>query len=310
MASAVLIYNEKSGFHLTNKGAAKDVVRWLGEGGVDVTVLEGRIDKQIRASLKSEADIVIVDGGDGTIRAVIEAHRGHGRPIGIIPGGTMNLLANDYGVPEDREAAAEAIARGHTEDVDVGVIGGRVFLHTAFTGLPVRIGVHRERRRGSLSLIRKAALAIHALTTLPRDPILTLQGKAPDGGEIDLECPSFAVVVGTLDEQLLPRPHRASVTGGVLTLFALYPDSGVDVARLVVRGAIGDLAADEDVDQMALRSGTLRGPRRRMRAMLDGEATLIGSPAEIEVEVGGITIFKPSPTSGKTPQSEPNSEAA
>lgn len=294
MTTAVMIVNEASGFHLEarERGSNGDaVVRWLAEGGVEAIVLSGPVPQQIAESLDHNTDIVIVDGGDGTISAVIEAHRGRGRPIGIIPGGTMNLLAQDYGVPQDRREAAAVIARGRTRSVDLGVLGKKPFLHTAFTGLPVRIGTHRERRRGRLSVISKAALALHALTTLPRDPKLTLEGESPDGASVTLTSPSFVLVVGALDNDLLPRPHRVSVTGGFLTVFAVHPDSGADLARLLVRGAFSALEADEAVDRATIRSATIRGPRRRLRAMLDGEATLLPSPASVAIEQSGVEIF-------------------
>ncbi len=173
--------------------------------------MSGDFAAQLKQSKEHEADIIVVSGGDGTIRATIEAHRGCGRPIGIIPAGTMNLLAYDFGVPEDIDAAAELIASGTKRDVDYGCVGGRVFLHTLFTGLPVRIGVHREARRGHMRLVDRIWLFAHALTTLPRDPKMTLTATTTQG-EVKLDSQSFAVLVGTIGEQMLPRPRRESAS--------------------------------------------------------------------------------------------------
>jgi diacylglycerol kinase family enzyme len=293
MPSAVLVYNEASGTHLAGDANLDTTVKDLEDAGVSVDVLQGDLAAQLRASVESRADIVVVDGGDGTIRAVIEAHRGRGRPIGIIPGGTMNLLAADYGVPTDRREAARIVGAGHTRAVDVGTVGDRLFLHAAFTGLPVRLGVHREHLRGKLKLWDKARLALHALATLPRDPTLTLDAETVEGESVSLTATSFAFIVGRIEDRILPSPHRTEVTGGLLTVFALHPESGADVARMLLRGALGSLAEDPSVDRILIRRGTLATPRRRMRAMLDGEATLLARRSAVEVLRGEVEVFVP-----------------
>jgi diacylglycerol kinase family enzyme len=293
MTSAVLVFNESSGVHLSKKGVLEETVKDLEAVGISVEVLQGDLEQQLRASLDSSAEIVVVDGGDGTIRSVIETHRGRGRPIGIIPGGTMNLLATDYGVPTDRKEAAAVIAGGHTRSVDVGAVGDDLFLHAAFTGLPVRIGVHREHLRGKLGLWDKVRLAIHALTTLPRDPKVILEAETEDGRQISITSRSFAMIVGRIEDRIVPVPARTAVTGGVITVFALHPSTAIDVARMVLNGALGHLAEDESVDRYIIRGGTLTTPRRRMRAMLDGEATLLGRQSVVAVHAGEVEVFVP-----------------
>lgn len=86
-----------------------------------------------RAALDAGADLLVVAGGDGTVRAVAEhlARVGSAAPMGIVPLGTGNLLARNLGIPiGDLGAALErALADGPAESIDVGwietEIGGR-----------------------------------------------------------------------------------------------------------------------------------------------------------------------------------------
>lgn len=295
---AVLITNEKSGTHLAGTEEPESVARWLGEADLEVEVLKGDVGSQIRASQEREADIVVVDGGDGTISAVIEAHVETGRPIGIVPGGTMNLLATDYGVPLEREVAAKVIGTGTVRSFDAARLGEHVFLHTAFTGLPARIGVHRENLRGRLGLTDRLRLALHAIATVRRDQRLTMKGELQGGGEINLTSGTFAFVVGAVRGAMLPRPHREIVEAGALTAFSVEAGGGLDLARLVLRGAFGDLAADPTVTRASMSHGRLTGRRRTVHAMLDGESVHLALPAELKLLPGAVNIIVP-PAAGE-----------
>lgn len=295
MTTAVLITNKASGSHLDGTEKSLLVRGWLEDCGLEVTVLDGPVASQIEESRNSTADVVVVDGGDGTINAAITAHVGSGRPIGLIPGGTMNLLAADYGVPLDREAAARFICHLNVRSFDAGFLGERVFLHTALTGLPARLGVHRENRRGRLTLIDRLALGLHALGTVGRDPRLRLEPQDAEAGGAALTSRTFAFVVGALRGTILPRPHREVDQSGALTALSIDANSGLELVRLALRGAIGDLADDPLVTRTSLRGGVLSGARRSTHAMLDGESVRLSLPAQLGIMPGAVHVIVPPP---------------
>jgi len=62
---------------------------------------------EISFSLKDREDIdlVVANGGDGTVHEVASGLRGSNLPLGILPGGTGNDVARNHGYPlEDLEA--------------------------------------------------------------------------------------------------------------------------------------------------------------------------------------------------------------
>jgi diacylglycerol kinase family enzyme len=75
-----------------------------------------------RRAVEAGARLVVVSGGDGTVREVAGALRHTGVPLGIVPSGTGNLLARNLGLPiGNPDAAVEVAFSGQDRTVDVGL---------------------------------------------------------------------------------------------------------------------------------------------------------------------------------------------
>ena len=104
-------------------------------------------------------DALVVCGGDGLVSLAVRAQVHTEVPVGIIPAGTGNDLARDYGIPlGDPEAAADVVAAGLVEQVDLGQAtpdGGepRVFASILCAGMDSRI----NRKVNEMRLLSGAA---------------------------------------------------------------------------------------------------------------------------------------------------------
>ena len=71
------------------------------------------------AAAVAGADLVMVCGGDGTVREVCAELAGTGIPIGIIPAGTGNLLARNLDIPLFLRAAIDVALTGQDRAIDM-----------------------------------------------------------------------------------------------------------------------------------------------------------------------------------------------
>lgn len=88
---------------------------WITEGPGDATA-------QTQRALASGCRGVVAAGGDGTVNEVVRALRSSGKPLGILPLGTVNVLAMELGLPlHSLEQCWDLILRGQTRPWDLGL---------------------------------------------------------------------------------------------------------------------------------------------------------------------------------------------
>lgn len=112
--------------------------QWV-PNGVNLRIIETKRDVPTQTLAREaihDAHGVIAFGGDGTVSEVAAAIDNRHIPLGIIPGGSTNIIAQELGIPSSI-AAATALAFGpfDVHQLDVGVCNDHHFLHMAGTGL-------------------------------------------------------------------------------------------------------------------------------------------------------------------------------
>ncbi|WP_025157740.1 diacylglycerol/lipid kinase family protein [Leifsonia aquatica] len=174
----------------------------------------------VERAAESSPDLIVVAGGDGTLRAAAAVLAGRGIAIGVIPAGTGNLFARELGLPVSNLGSAVATAfDGDDRPVDLGFArleraGGeseeRAFLVMAGIGLDAHMAAHTnqklKKRIGWLAYSDPIARSI--LGNRRFDMTYGLDDKP------DVEMRAHTVIVG----------NSGSLTAGML----LIPDAVID----------------------------------------------------------------------------------
>lgn len=286
-----LVLNEKAGALLAG-GSIPDLAARLESAGHSTwSAPPGDLPDRLRAAV-AESDAVIVAGGDGTVACAAAALAGTGRPLGILPAGTMNLLAKDLRLPvADLDAAAGVILSGHTKSIDVGQAGDQVFLCACMLGAPVRLGRHREQARlhGPWMQWLKTGRAAWRVLARPRPERLWL---TVDGVTRKLRTTSLTITVNPVEDIEGRLFARGQLDGGLLCAYAVHRPTALDLLRVFVRLALG---RPRDPALLVLQGTAMRvaGAGASLRVLVDGEERLFKSPVDFSIRPGALLVFAP-----------------
>ncbi len=115
--------------------AGIEVVKSISIADLDHLPAQGRVWKE------SGVDVAIAAGGDGLVGGVVTHIADSGLPLGIVPLGTSNDIARALHIPQDIGEAAQVIAQGREQEVDVGVAQpAEQATHPAHPGTPSQAG--------------------------------------------------------------------------------------------------------------------------------------------------------------------------
>jgi len=77
-----------------------------------------------RQAIDEQVDLVLVAGGDGTVRVVCAELAGTAIPAAVLPGGTGNLLARNLGISLELDVALHELLDGSEQRIDSVLIEG------------------------------------------------------------------------------------------------------------------------------------------------------------------------------------------
>lgn len=299
-AGTAVIVNRKSG---TVRSMGEDTARAMVADALgteaEVLLVDGSgIEPAIRRlTRQGRVSRIIVGGGDGTVASVAGLLAGSGIAMGILPLGTMNLMAKAIGLSTDPAQALQQLRQAEVRRVDAARVGGRLFLHHISFGIQPRILRIREKL-GYSSRLTKMLAGLRALVSVflkPQSQRLTLM---VDGTRRDIKSPALVVSNNIYEDADWLR--QARLDQGLLGVLVLKPMSRLAFLRLALDLFRGRWRDNLNIAEEHARSVTIEISRRRFGrrrrsiwASIDGELSLLGLPVTITSEPGAVSMLTP-----------------
>ena len=228
-------------------------------------------------------DVLVSHGGDGTAMQVAAGIAGSGITLGLVPGGTGNVLAGNLRLPRSTARAARALLNARRLPIDLGVVerpdGPHYFAVAAGTGFDAQLmadtGLQAKRRWKLGAYLARAALTLTSVRSAGHRVTV-------DGTTHDVRAAMLLVLnCGKLPPGFLNLRRGLVPDDGWLDVVALDADGAFQSASAVIELLVGN------GDRKGRRIWWARGRTVRVEVP-DGAPR----PVQLDGEVTGATPFE------------------
>jgi len=254
--NGLLIVNPRSG-----RGGPEpdELVAEANALGIETHLLQAG-DDPAEIARRSDADVLGMAGGDGSLAPVAGVALERNAAFVCVPFGTRNHFARDVGVDRDDPVGALRAFHGVERRIDVGRADERLFLNNVSLGVYARLVHRREghrRRREAFARLRAWAILV-----THREPLgITIDGDPVESRLVLVANNAYALDLPSLGE-------RERLDEGQLYLYV--PGDERVATRFVIDAAAG-----------------------RLEAAVDGEPDELPTPIEFRIEPRALRVLVP-----------------
>jgi diacylglycerol kinase family enzyme len=245
---------------------------WCGESD--------QIEQAFAEAATHKPKILVVLGGDGTIRTAAEACTGTDTYLLPLAGGTLNVLPRAlYGDSAWQEALKETLANPLTKELSGGRVGDKLFFVAAVVGAPGLWMEAREaiRKGDILNAAGKAGVAFEAMFDTTIQYFIS--------SEVSGEAEVVAVICPLVSEQM-------SDSEQALEAAAIDVENATELLGLATAAAFGKWRDNESVRLTKTHQVTVQS-KKDIPLFLDGERVKVGKEAEISFVPNAVNVIVP-----------------
>lgn len=239
---------------------------------------------------------ILIGGGDGSAVCAAETLAAHQIPFGILPLGTMNLLAQDLGSAPSFEETVRRFKGLRPSRIDSGLVNGKRFLCSAVVGFVPEGAIVREELRENPSLQAMARF----ISTIARGiggtikHNLYLKSRMEDN---PFSLTTTALIISNNGfiqnpDQPMQRFSRESLTDGKLAVYSASPCDVMDGLKMALSMWQGDWQDHESIMSFDAVELIVESSDKDMLVSLDGEPVEMKSPLCFKVEPRSVPVLR------------------
>lgn len=293
MRRMAVILNARAGGLLTRDKATvqAEIARVLpsAQYDLDIQFAEGRaMLRAIDRAANATYDGVIVGGGDGSASYAAARLHAAGKVLGLLPLGTLNLLARDLGMPMDLPQAVEALATAKPQAIDLASLNGHVFHSLSGLGFFSEIARAREEVRDHLSN-RILRLVTSALRALSRTGVLTLEIEM-NGRSRRIESYAALVTCNRFDEA---QWRRSALDGGLLEIHVAEEEGALARLKAGADLIAGGWRDNPGIHSYATKHVRIGAKHGHVYVATDGELRRARVPLDYTILPRALQVLRP-----------------
>jgi diacylglycerol kinase (ATP) len=274
-----------------------ELLEGLGRHDVDVVeaesfdVLAETVDKVVADG----ANVVAAVGGDGTQRIVGARLAGTGATLGVVPGGTVNLLAKVLGI-DGFSSAAAAIDGDCRRMFDVGRCGDETFLLCGSMGYDADVvATVPEGTRRRFGVLAYVTNGLRRLRDRPREVVITADGEERFRGRA---MSVLVMNVGQRGSAAFKLGQEAEPDDGRFDVVVMRAAGVWPMVRTMAKLALGRQPSDDDQIEFPAEKVTVSWGEP-VRLQLDGDEAASASEFEFELRPWSLPVCCLRPVSSR-----------
>jgi diacylglycerol kinase family enzyme len=238
------------------------------------------MERSFSEAAGQKLEVLIVLGGDGTIRTAAEACAEKGPYLVPLPGGTMNMLPRAlYGDVSWEDALKNTLAAPSAKVLSGGRVADKQFFIAAIVGAPALWAEPREsiREGDIIDAIKKGSVAFQKMFERKVQYLIS--------GEIKGEAEAVALICPLISEEM-------SDSEQALEAAVIDVESAAEVIGLATAAAFGKWRHGRNILLTKTRRVGVQSSKD-IPATLDGETVNLGRSAEIDFVSRALTVLVP-----------------
>lgn len=298
MTRAMLIYNPTAG-QIWSAFKPEDTQTYLKGHGwqVDIAPTQAAGDggSLARKAVKEGYDVVIAAGGDGTLNEVAQSLAHSPVALGILPAGTTNVLAREFGIPLNIEEALTYLPTAQIRTVDLGKLNGQYFLLMAGVGYDAELleGVNKDMKKiaGKTSVFTSGVVNLFNHKPF----VFKIHFTQANGKRIKLKRSLFQVFISNAATYATDFriAEEAKMDDGLLELHLFKSKRLRDTFSSLLAILLRRHKEWADFEHYQVRKVDIYA-RRRAPIQIDGDP-VAHTPAHIEVVPAALKVLVPKP---------------
>jgi diacylglycerol kinase family enzyme len=238
------------------------------------------MERSFAEAAGQKLEVLIVLGGDGTIRTAAEACAEKESYLIPLPGGTMNMLPRAlYGNVPWEEALKKTLTAPSAKVLSGGRVANKRFFIAAIVGAPALWTQPRESmREGNIAdAIKKGSVAFRRMFETKVQYLIS-GGAKGETEAVALICPLIS--------------EKMSDSEQALEAAIIDVESAAEVIGLATTAAFGEWRDDRNILLTKTKRVNVQSSKE-IPATLDGEKVNLGRSAEIDFISKALTVLVP-----------------
>jgi YegS/Rv2252/BmrU family lipid kinase len=241
------------------------------------------------------AELVVVCGGDGTVRTVCAELAGTGIPVGVVPAGTGNLLARNLALPLYLNAAVDVALNGQDRAIDLVRISGDGLGEDQHFLVMAGMGFDAAIMEGANDQIKaKVGWLAYVVSGLRNLMFPAVRVDVSVDDQPFTRHRARTIVVGNVGflQAGLPLLPDATIDDGRIDVVLVNPRRFLSWLRVVVRVVGRGRRVDETVNRMTGRKVVVKAASDTPR-QIDGDPVGAGQELVCECLPGKLLVRVP-----------------